>query len=166
MGKRSRKRGAGSPGRYEAGSAAPASRPDGEQTHAVPARPRPRREREPVPPAPWGSFPLSELAVLIALVLAVLGLIDGGRRGTILLGCALALGSIGGLEVAIREHFAGRKSHSTVLAGAVAVASLGIMLVAGAPLVVKVAIAAGVFAAAFWAFREAFKRRSGGRGFR
>jgi hypothetical protein len=164
MGKRSRKRSAGTAGRYEPGAASIAR--DDEQLHPVPRRPERRREPRPVPPAPWGSFPLSELSVLVALVLAVIGIVEWGRRGRIVLGCALALGSIAGLEVAIREHFAGHKSHSTVLAGAVAVATIGLMFVAGVPTAVKLVVAAAVFATAFWGFRELFKRRSGGLSFR
>ena len=42
----------------------------------------------------------------------------------------MALGSLAGLELSVREHFAGYKSHSTVLAGTVAVvaAALGYFL--------------------------------------
>ena len=79
------------------------------------------------PEAPWGSFPLVEIAVFLAIVMFVAGLVIGGTDGRILLIGALALGSLAGLELAIREHFAGYRSHSTLLA---AVAGLG----AAAPL--------------------------------
>ena len=111
MGRRSRKRAssASSERRPAAVTPRPAPSPSG--------RRRPRRED--APPAPWGKFPLVELCVLLALVLGVLGFVQGGRRGFVLLGCAMALGSLAGLELSIREHFAGYRSHTTVLAGAI-----------------------------------------------
>jgi hypothetical protein len=65
------------------------------------------------PPAPWGSFPLVELCVLVGIVMLLIGLIAGGDRGPLLIGIGLALAGLGGLELAIREHFAGFRSHST-----------------------------------------------------
>ena len=44
------------------------------------------------------------------------------RRAARTLAALSVLGSLAGLEVSIREHFAGFRSHSSVLAGAVAVA--------------------------------------------
>jgi hypothetical protein len=107
-----------------------------------------------------------ELCVLLALVLGVLGFVEGGRRGFVLLGCAMVLGSLAGLEVSIREHWAGYRSHSSVLAGAVAVAAGATFWFAHVPQVAILPIAVAIFAAAFFAFREVFRRRSGGFGFR
>jgi len=157
LGRRSRKRAATTPS--ERRSAANAPRPA-----ASAARRRTRREE--APPAPWGRFPLVELCVLLALVLGVLGFVQGGRRGFVLLGCAMVLGSLAGLEVSIREHFAGYRSHSSVLAGAVAVAGGAALWFAHVPQVAILPIAVAIFAAAFFAFREVFRRRSGGYGFR
>src|SRR6476469_6902499 len=70
------------------------------------------------PPAPWGSFPLVEIIVLVALVMLVVGFFVGGTRGPALLGTGLALGSLAGLELSIREHFGGYRSHTLLLAGA------------------------------------------------
>ena len=73
------------------------------------------------PSAPWSPFPLTELVVLLSLALIVAGVLtDGGRRGA-LLGCGFALVSLAGLELAVREHFAGYRSHSTLLAAACAI---------------------------------------------
>ena len=83
------------------------------------------------PPAPWGSFPLVEIVVLIALVLIVSSLFVGGQRGGTMLLAGLALGSLAGLELSIREHFAGYRSHSMLLAGAVALVAMVIVFVAG-----------------------------------
>jgi uncharacterized membrane protein YeaQ/YmgE (transglycosylase-associated protein family) len=140
--------------------------------------PAPRRRSRPGktsfedrPPAPWGKFPLVEIVVLIALVLLVGSFFVGSsRRGPMLLG-GLALGSLAGLELSIREHFGGFRSHSAILAGAVAAAAITItyfvMKGGGAGVAFVPAVVGGVvFLAAFWLFRQAFSRRTGGVGFR
>ncbi|MDX6698014.1 MAG: hypothetical protein QOE65_1411 [Solirubrobacteraceae bacterium] len=133
----------------------------------APERPAPARRRTGErPQAPWGSFPLVELCVLLALVIGVAGFVTGGKRGGLMLATAAALGSLAGLELAIREHMAGFKSHTSVLAAAPAVLTMGGLFFAGAPQVALLGAGIGVFAAAFWALREVFKRRSGGYGFR
>src|SRR4051794_20337534 len=75
--------------------------------HRVAARPSTR----PKPPAPWGSFPLTELVVFLGIVLLIAGLVVWGDRGRTMLVAGMALGSLGGLEISIREHYAGYKSH-------------------------------------------------------
>src|SRR3954447_19145511 len=184
MGRRSRKRGV--PERSGAGVAASetsrAERDAARQRRAEAmargeAPSRRRRSRpgktsfEDRPPAPWGRFPLVEIVVLIALVLLVGSfLVDSSRRGPMLLG-GLALGSLAGLELSIREHFGGFRSHSARLAGAVAAAAITLTYFlakgGGAGVaVVPVVVGGIVFIAAFWLFRQAFARRTGGVGFR
>ena len=130
---------------------------------------RATRER---PPAPWGSFPLTELVVLVALIVGVIGFIRlDTHSGKLMVGAAMVLGSLGGLEVTIREHFAGFKSHTTLLAASTAVLSMILISVSGgtsglAVLGIVVAVGILVFVLAFWGFRQAFMRRSGGLGFR
>jgi len=132
-----------------------------------PAAPAPRRPAadEP-PPAPWGSFPLVELCVLAAIVMLVLGFfVVGGSRGAILIAAGLALGSIGGLELSIREHFAGYRSHTAVLAGVPALIVLGLLFYlgpSGLPQLARAAIAVAVFVGAALLLTRAFSRRSGG----
>ena len=108
--------------------------------------------------------------MLLALVLLPLSFVVGGARGRVMLTAALALGSLAGLELSIREHFAGYRSHSSLLAGACAFVSMAIMYFAGGKgdvtRVLMIPVGGVVFLAAFWLFREAFKRRSGGLGFR
>lgn len=111
--------------------------------------------------------------MLLALALLIAGFFVQGTRGITMIGTGVALGSLAGLEVSFREHFAGYKSHSTVLAGTVAVivAALGYFLLPGSwsPALSQglgLALAVAVFVAGFYLFREAFKRRSGGHGFR
>jgi hypothetical protein len=120
------------------------------------------------PPAPWGNFPLSELAVLVSIVLLIGSFIVRGDRGVVMFAAGLLLGTLAGLEVSIREHFAGFRSHSALLAGAIAVAAITAIALAAGEVFVPLLLAAGlaVFGISFWSFREAFKRRSGGVGFR
>src|SRR5215210_4758764 len=132
----------------------------------APRRPAPLTDER--PKAPWHPVPLVELSVLVGLVLIVLGFVTGidGDRGRLALLCGLVLASLGGLDTALREHFAGFRSHSTLLAGLPGVLMAGALFFARAPWLAVVAGTAVTFAAAFWAFRLAFRRRSGGLSFR
>src|SRR4051795_4780761 len=136
------------------------------------APPVTRRATREAPPAPWGSFPLTELVVLIALVFGVIGFIRfGTHSGKVMVAAAMCLGSLGGLEVSIREHFAGYKSHTTLLAASAAVASMILIsVIAGkaglAVLALVVGVGVIVFVLAFYGLRQVFVRRSGGLSFR
>jgi hypothetical protein len=128
--------------------------------------PRAARER---PPAPWGRFPLVELVVLLGLVLLIAGFFVQGTKGVTMIAAGVTLAALAGLELSIREHFSGYKSHSTVLAGTVTVLVAGaafFLLPAGWSQAAALIVATAVFATAFYFFRELFKRRSGGAGFR
>jgi hypothetical protein len=126
------------------------------------AQPRDRRRGlDDRPQAPWHPFPLVELAVLIGLVLFVLGVLDlESDRGKVLLVCGMALGSLGGLDTALREHFAGYRSHTMVLAGLPAVALAAILYFTGAPWPVVVAGALAAFGAAAMLFARAYAGRA------
>jgi hypothetical protein len=119
------------------------------------------------PPAPWGSFPLSEIVIVVALVLVLAGFFVAPPRGAVMLGTGLVLGSLAGLELAIREHFSGYRSHTLVLAGAI-----GVVVLVGMLTLTKVhaGICFGAAAVAFglgaWLFANAFRSRSGGALFR
>src|SRR3954447_10060619 len=132
----------------------------------------PRRATREAPPAPWGAFPLTELVVLIALIFGVIGFIRFDHRtGKVMVVAAMCLGSLGGLEVSIREHFAGFRSHTTLLAASCAVGSMILIsVIAGKAGVAVLALVVGVgvlvFVLAFYGLRQAFVRRSGGLGFR
>jgi len=116
------------------------------------------------PPAPWGSFPLAELTVLAGIVMLAVGVF--GRHPTAI-GVGVVLAGLGGLEVAVREHFAGYRSHTTLLAGAVFVVVVGALFyLAGLILAICLAVGAVAFAASFIALRRAFQRASGGLSFR
>jgi hypothetical protein len=133
-----------------------------------PAAPRPAPLSDERPKAPWHPFPLVELCVLVGIVLIVLGLIVGfdSDRGQLALVCGVLLASLGGLDTAVREHFNGYKSHSSVLAGLPGVFAAALLFFARAPWIAVAVGAALVFALAFWGFRTAFRRRSGGLSFR
>jgi predicted membrane channel-forming protein YqfA (hemolysin III family) len=119
------------------------------------------------PKAPWAPFPLVELCVLIALVLIVLGFTSDGPRRSAFLACGVALASLAGLEIAIREHVAGFRSHSALLAGAAAVVvAVPLYFLTGLPQIVLLAVGVLVYTLAFAALRRAFQAKTGGIGFR
>jgi hypothetical protein len=158
MGRRSRKRGASTRAKRPASAAPPRAKPARERGPAT-------RER---PPAPWGSFPLSELVILAGIVVIGWALVSGGSQANERLAAGLVLASLGGGELALREHLAGFRSHSTLLAGVAAFVAVTAVALALGPVKVwaLLLLGAGVFGAAFYALRELFKRRSGGLGFR
>jgi hypothetical protein len=136
-----------------------------------PARSREPRRRRPepegAPPAPWGSFPLVELAVLVGIVILVIGFLSEGSRQGILIGTGLVLCSVAGLELAIREHFAGYRSHTTLLSGFAAFAVISVMvLAAGFYVWILLAVGVVVFVTCFYSLRRVFQQRSGGLSFR
>ena len=113
-----------------------------------------------LPPAPWGSFPLAELTILAGIVMLAIGVFGGGAT-PIAIGIVLA--GLGGGEVAIREHLAGYRSHTTLLAGAAFVLVVALLFyAAGMILAVALGVGAVVFGLSFIALRRAFKRASGG----
>lgn len=83
-------------------------------------------ERKARPSSPWAPFPLIELTVLVGIVMIVWGFVSGSTRGWILVGGGVTLGIIAGLDTSIREHFAGYRSHASLLAGFAAVVVLGV----------------------------------------
>jgi hypothetical protein len=145
-----------------------AAREQHEQRRSQAARPaaQPRRGPADRPPSPWGSFPLVEIVIAVALVLLIVGFFMQDTRGIVMIAAGISLCSLAALELTLREHFAGYRSHSSVLAGFSAVIVLGLGFVLGWPQLVKVAAGAAAFVVGFYLFREAFKRRSGGLGFR
>jgi hypothetical protein len=148
MGKRSRKRGGD-----VAAPPPPAARPARDS--------RPTRDREERPRAPWHPFPLVELCVLVGLILLIAGLIrwdDPGGREMLVGGMLLA--SLGGLDTALREHLAGYRSHTTVIASLPAVTTAAALYFARVAWPVLVIAAVAVFAGVFWWMRRVFMRRA------
>src|SRR5215211_7286546 len=167
MGRRSRKRAA------EAGTRAERDAARRARAAAEPAqrpRPRPRPGRPGIderPAPPWGNFPLSELLVLVGLVLLVWGVLSG-KGGEERIAAGIVIAALGGAELSLREHLAGYRSHTTLLAGVAAFAVVTAVALGLGPveLWLLVAIAAAVFGSTFYWLRGLFKRRSGGLGFR
>ena len=146
MGKRARKRGT-APAIAPAPAPAPARRRGG----------RPSIEERPKPP--WHPVPLVELCVLVGLILLVLGALNlRSDRGKVMLVIGMALGSLGGLDTALREHLAGYRSHTTVIASLPAVTTAALLFFARAPWIVLILGAVAVFAVVFWWMRRVFMR--------
>jgi len=116
------------------------------------------------PPAPWGNAPLAELAILAGIVALAIGVFGGNPTA---IGIGVALAGLGGLEVAIREHFAGYRSHTSLFAGAAFVLVTGLVFYAADQiLAVALAIGAVAFLVTFYLARRAFQRASGGLSYR
>jgi hypothetical protein len=157
MGKRSRKRGA---------TIAPPPAAT-EPVRARAAAPVSRRARmSDAPKAPWAPFPLTELVILLALVLLAVGFLSDGDRRGVLVGIGLVLASLGGGELALREHFAGFRSHTSLLATLCGFVAGALAWAVGAPRGAILAVAVVVAVVAFPYLRRTFMRRSGGLGFR
>ena len=166
MGRRSRKRGVlsapidgppASPGE-DSGTPAPA-----------PARaPRPvrdpgRRARlDDAPRPPWHPVPLTELCILVGMVVLAVAFLGGGPQAALVaFGLVLVVLATG--ELALREHLAGYRSHSALLAGLAAiVVAAPLAALVRPPKALVIGIAAVVFLLALQVFRELFRRRSGG----
>lgn len=92
-----------------------------------------------------------------------------GAAQAVLLGGGLVLASLGGLEVAVREHLGGYRSHTLVLAGVPAVAILAALFYlapSSLPPIARLGVGAAAFALAVWGLTALFKARSGGYAFR
>src|SRR5882724_11263933 len=116
MGRRSRKRLTDGESRPGASTRAErdAARRRRAEAASTPETSRRSGARDDRPPAPWGAFPLTEIVVFLAIVCLIAAFFFHGERSRTLLAGGAALGSLGGLELVIREHFGGFKSHSTM----------------------------------------------------
>jgi len=164
MGRRSRKRGDSTRAERDA------ARLERARRERVGPSPRPRPGRPSLherPSAPWGGFPLSELVIFLGIVLILVGAVQG-EDGARFIAAGLVIAALGGGELALREHMAGYRSHSSLLAGAAAFVVVTAVALGLGPvkLWILVLLGVAVFAATFYAMRELFKRRSGGLGFR
>ena len=147
MGRRSRQR-----------AAQPASAPPPEP----PRTPRRHARVDEAPKAPWHPVPLVELSILLGLVLIVVGFFTRGETGGILVTGGIVLVSLASLELAVREHITGYRSHSALLAGAAAVLVGALGFVVGLPQIAILLVAVIVGISAFAALRGMFRRKAGG----
>ncbi len=181
MGKRSRKRAdGGGTGVTETSGSTRAERDAARRARAERMRkglPEPARRPDPTrrpklderPPPLWAPFPLTELLVLAGLVLMVWGFLEGGgQAANAKLAAGLAVASLAGLELAVREHVTGFRSHTTLLSGVIAIATiLALNLAAGVTVLGPLLVAAlFAFAGSIFALRRLFRSRSGGVSFR
>jgi hypothetical protein len=68
------------------------------------------------PPPPWHPLPLSELLILFGAIGTVVGFSRGISNGGAALFAGLAAVVIGTVEVMLREHLSGYRSHTLILA--------------------------------------------------
>ena len=159
MGRRSRKR-----------SSTPTAPPPAREVPTPsPAAPRTatyKSRREDAPQPPWAPFPLTELVILLSIIMLGVGFLAGGDRREVLVGGGFVLITLSAGELSVREHFAGYRSHSSLLAGIVAVLAAVPVWLLPVPQVVVLIVGLIAFGLALAAFRRAFMRRSGGVGFR
>jgi hypothetical protein len=163
MGRRSRKRASGPiappPPREDAA-------PSRAATAAAPRAATYKSRKEDAPQPAWAPFPLTELAILISIVMLAAGFLAHDATRGVLLGGGFLLVTLSAGELAVREHFAGYRSHSSLLAGICAIiAALPVWLLP-VPQVLVLLAGALVFLGGLYGFRRAFMRRSGGVGFR
>src|SRR3954452_22356289 len=119
------------------------------RTAPAPAPPRAptwRARMDDAPKAVWSPFPLTELCILLSIVLIVLGFLTTGDRRGVLLGGGFALVTLAAGELAVREHFAGYRSHSALLAGICALLPALPVWLAPIDQVVVLLVGIGVFA--------------------
>jgi hypothetical protein len=102
--------------------------------------------------------------VLAGIVALVIGFF-GSSVTAIALGVVLA--GLGGIATAAIEHFAGYRSHTTLLAGtAFVLITGGLFYLGGLILAVCLGVGAVSFVASFFALRRAFQKASGGLSFK
>jgi uncharacterized membrane protein YhiD involved in acid resistance len=107
------------------------------------------------------------MVIFIGIVLLIAGFFVSPPQGFVMIAVGLGLGSLAGLELTIREHFAGFRSHTLLLSAAVGVPIFGVLLVATdeSP-ALCLAVGGVAFGGSAWIFTNAFRRRSGGALFR
>jgi hypothetical protein len=123
---------------------------------------RSRRER---PQAPWHPLPLSELLILVGAIGTVIGLQKGVSHGSAPLLAGLAAVVVGTVEVTLREHLSGFRSHAVLLSLlAATVLHTAVVLIVAAfthtPRALNVgllALDAAVFTAVFKLLRARFR---------
>jgi uncharacterized integral membrane protein len=104
------------------------------------------------------------LTVLAGIVALIAGIVTQSPTA---IGVGVVLAALGGLEVSAREHFAGYRSHTTLLAGLVFVLLTGsLYYLAGLILAICLGVGALAFLASFYALRRAFQKASGGLSFK
>jgi hypothetical protein len=80
-----------------------------------------------------------------------------------MIGTSLLIGSLAGLELSVREHLAGYRSHTLLIAGFASLAvTIGFFALTSLPLAACLVAGAAVFGLCAWQLAGLFRRRSGG----
>lgn len=155
----------GGPSRPAGTSDAARARPAGawrERMRAKGAEPRYRATQD-RPEGIFGTFPVSEMAIVAGVILVVLGFTQGptGDGRSRMIG-GIALCAVGVFEFTTREHFKGYRSHTALLAGVPAMVVHGIALLiapSGSVFLYVVLVPdVIVYALAFQVLRSVYKR--------
>jgi hypothetical protein len=103
----------------------------------------------------FGAIPVSEIAIFAGALALLVGWVN--RSGVTLVVGVVVCG-LGVAEVTAREHFSGYRSHSTLLAGIVAIVVETVLGIVVAPhnRLLLLIIVVPVFAGAFKVFRDRF----------
>ena len=105
--------------------------------------------------------------MFVGVLLLIAGFFVAPPQGFVMVAVGLVLGSLAGLELTIREHFAGYRSHTLLLSAAVGVPVFGVLFAATkVPVPLCLAAGAVAFGGSAGLFTQAFRRRSGGAPFR
>ena len=127
---------------------------------------RRRARLDEAPRPPWAPVPLTEICIFVGIVVIAIALLGGAPRG-LLIGFGLALIVVATLELALREHLSGYRSHSVLIAACAAVLlCLPLALITGLPKTLLLAAAALIFGLGWALLRNLFRSRSGGMSWR
>jgi hypothetical protein len=107
------------------------------------------------PASPFGAVPVSEIAILVGALALLVGWLN---RSGVTLVVGVVVCALGVVEVTAREHFSGYRSHSTLLAGLVAVAAMTVVGIIVTPhnRLLLLIIAVPAFGATFKVLRDRF----------
>ena len=86
--------------------------------------------------------------MLLGIVVIVWGALSDGDARNQRIGAGLVIAALGGLELAVREHLAGFRSHSTMLAGAAAFAVVTVLALGPGPKTLGVLVIIGAWSSA------------------
>jgi hypothetical protein len=108
------------------------------------------------PQGPFGGLPVSEVAILLGIIGAVFGFLNGGGPALVV---GLVVCALGVCEITAREHFSGYRSHTALLAALPAVLiEVGVVAIFGEPKqrAFLLVVVVPVFSILFWLLRRQF----------
>jgi hypothetical protein len=113
------------------------------------------------PQAPWHPFPLSELLILVGGIGFLIGLTRGISSGAAPLVAGLVALAIGTVEVTLREHLSGYRSHAMILAALPVIVLDSLLVLVVSPLttavkLVLLVVDVGLFASLYRLLRARF----------